>query len=145
MPEVKTAIDINADAQTVWNILTDIPGHAEWNSVFRDFRGTAATGRGVKLKVMFAGKHRTFAGKVLECEEARVFAWGSQKSPLDALISARHYFTLEEISAGKIRLTHGETFGGLLPTLLWPLIRKVEPLYQLFNEELKAKAESAVS
>ena len=142
MPEVKTRIDINSDAQTVWNVLTDIPAHAEWNTIFRDFKGTAELGRGVKLKVMFAGKHRAFAGKILDCDENKVFAWGSPKSALDILINARHYFILEQTGDNKTQLTHGETFGGLLPLLAWPLIKGVKPLYEQFNRELKARAEN---
>ena len=141
MPEVKTEIEINASAETVWNVLTDIPNHQQWNTVFTDFKGTAELGRGVKLKVLFAGKKRAFAGKILDCDSPNVFAWGTPKSPLDLLISARHYFNIEKISDDKVRFVHGEKFGGLIPTLLWPLIRKVEPQYQQMNRELKAQAE----
>lgn len=142
MPEIKTEIIINSDAESVWNILTDIPNHQKWNTVFRDLKGTAEVGRGIRLKLNIAGKARPFSAKVLECNQPKTFAWGSAKSPLDILISANHYFHIEALSDNKIRFIHGEKFGGLLPLLLWPLIRKIEPQYQQMNTDLKNQAES---
>jgi len=142
MPEIRTDIEIQSDAQSVWKLLTDIEGHKTWNTIFKDFKGTAEVGRGIKLKLKVAGKDRPFAAKVLTSDSPKEFAWGSTKSALDLLISARHYFIIEELAENKVRFTHGEKFGGLLPTLFWPLIKGVEPQYHQMNKELKAKAES---
>src|SRR5262245_65425533 len=72
---VDTAVDINADKDAVWNVLTDFASYEEWNPVMR-IEGIPEVG--TKLVVRLGGTRRggmTFKPKVLAATPGKEFRW----------------------------------------------------------------------
>ncbi len=77
MKELRTEIEINASADTVWAILTDLSQFAAWNPFMPEAEGEIR--EGARLKVRIAppgGKAMTFKPTVTpRVEPGRAFRW----------------------------------------------------------------------
>jgi hypothetical protein len=146
MRELIRAIDIDAPAETVWQILTDLPRFSEWNPFIREARGRLAVGGTVKVRAHPPlGIPLRFQATVLACEENRELRWRGQVLA-SWLASGEHCFTLEPAGPGRVRFVQREIFGGLLPRLArWLLERQAGGGFDAMNRALKARAEAAGS
>ena len=67
---------INADPQTVYNILTDLPSYADWNPWNFAARGEAVVGGPlVEVDVRLGSRVMTVKHRILVTAEPRVFQW----------------------------------------------------------------------
>lgn len=144
---VKTQILINAPVKKVWQVLTDFNNY-DWNPLISRIERNPA--RPDKIKLSFRSKldDLGFTSPALEVklttfEEEYRFAWGSPLSKrFKSILDAEHYFELTKIDENTTQLVHGEEFSGIVPKLLWKLIKKVQPIYEDFNLKLKTEAEA---
>lgn len=146
MPQLITAIDIDAPVERVWDILSDTASWESWNPLLRDFKGTLREGAKAKVSLLFEGKKLPVSVELVEVKPRERLAWiGPAFKPARSIFSGMHYFELKEIEGGRTRLVHGERFRGLIPDGEWfwrSAEPRVEPAYMAFNEALKARAEA---
>lgn len=143
MPEIKTTVTIDALKEKVWEILMDLERYPDWNPFMRVMTGTPAVGRTLKFEAHVPGRVLKLGAKVRSCDENRAFSWGGPDVALAGLlVKAEHYVRIEPLGDDRCRVEHGETFGGLLSMLAWPVIRRAEPAYVAMNEALKERAEA---
>jgi len=140
---IKTAIDIDAPASSVWAVLADFPAFGEWSN-FSSIGGKAQ--KGTKLAMKMPGM--SFSSTVTAAEPDRKLEWAAwilNKS----VFEGRHTFTLTRNPDGSTHLDNTETFSG---GLVWPLqgmFKQSEGRrangYDGFNQALKRRVESSPS
>jgi len=56
MHEIETEIDIAANAEQVWSILTDLAAYPSWNPFIRDITGSIETGQRLTVSIHPTGE-----------------------------------------------------------------------------------------
>lgn len=116
MRELSTTIDIDASPEDVWRVLTDFEHYSEWNPFMRV---TGRPNEGARLVVDLTppgGRGVQFRPTVTHVDHGRELRWlGHLFVP--GLYDGEHRFTLDARGGGT-RLTHAESFGGVLAGLV---------------------------
>jgi hypothetical protein len=141
--ELRTSIDIDAPAEAVWAVLTDLGAYPEWNPFIVRADGEVAVGATLVLVMQPVGARRTTVRPtVLEVEPGRRLRWRGTFG-LAVVFDADHSISLDEQADG-VRLTQTETFRGVLvPFLARSLRTHTLPAFDAMNEALKQRVERA--
>lgn len=140
--EILTEIEIDAGAQRVWGLLTDLPSYSKWNPVIRRASGELRPGARLSLRFAPAGrKGRSFRPKLLVVEPNRELRWkGNPGVPL--LFESEHFFIIGGKPDEKSRLEHGIVYYGLFVPLVGKrLERATRGPFEEMNRALKERAE----
>jgi hypothetical protein len=141
--EIFTEIQIDAPAQRVWEILTDLEAHSSWNPFIRLWKGELR--EGAKLEVMLeppGGRTMTFKPKLVKLVPERELCWLGHLG-IPGLFDGEHRFQIEPRSDAAVRFVHAERFHGLLvPLLLGRLEASTREGFEIMNQALKHRAES---
>jgi hypothetical protein len=144
MLEIQATTEIDAPADIVWRVLTDLAAFHEWNPFIREARGKPELGGTINVRVVSSlGLRLGFSAQVLACEPAHVLRWrGHVGAPW--LACGDHSFTILPVGPGRVRLVQRETFSGLLPGVAKRLLRReTQRGFDAMNRALKATAERA--
>jgi hypothetical protein len=149
MNELTTAVEIDAPAARVWDVLTDFAAYPSWNQRTR-IEGVPETG--ARLTVApgpDAEGMPTFRPHVLAAgpreDGGYELRWLGHLW-VRGLFDGEHSFVVEPLGEDRCRLTQSETFRGLLAGLLLRRYRAdTEAGFHAVNEALKARAESSVA
>ena len=139
---VTTTIDVSADRQAVWNVLTNFPAYPEWNPFLDNIDGTAEVGR--RLVVHLAGRGgrgTTFRPTVLVATPGEELRWVGRLGP-GGLFDGVHSFVLTAKPDGTTRLTHSERFTGILVALFKSATASSHAGFEAFNEALRRRVET---
>lgn len=143
--EIRTEIDISADPELVWSILTDLEKYREWNPFVVRSKGIARLGERIECHPRLPGSKRVHSFKpvVTMCDPPKVFAWrGHTLFPW--LADGEHIFEIFP-EGGAVRLVHRQNFSGLAIPLIWRFMaEKTRQGFILMNLALKERAEKAV-
>lgn len=138
MKSFATAIAIRAPADRIWALLTDAAGYPSWNSTVERVVGTIAPGETVTVYSKVA-PGRAFPLSVTEFERNRRMVW-TGGMPLGLFVGARTY-ELAPGAPGEVAFTMREEFRGLLAPLIARSIPDLQPSFDRFAADLKARAE----
>lgn len=141
---ITTEIDIDASPHDVWDVLTDLDRYEEWNPFITSASGRVAVGeRLVNHIEPPGGRGMTFKPTVTVVDDAHVFEWLG-RAGVPGIFDGRHRFELATTTSGGTRLTHSESFSGLL---VRPMRRSLDnhtkPGFEAMNSALKARAQAA--
>lgn len=139
MKSFATRTIIRAPAERIWSILTDAAGYPSWNSTVERVDGTIALGENVTVYAK-ASPGRAFPLQVTEFEANRRMVW-TGGMPLGLFKGARTY-VLTASAPGEVEFTMREEFSGLLAPLITRSIPDLQPSFDQFAADLKARAES---
>ena len=130
-------IQIAADAQTVWEVLTNPAGYPEWDPGMIRVEGKIAAAESVKFFTKF-NPERAFGVKITEFEPARkmVFTGGM---PLGLFKSERSH-RLSPAEQGTLFETQ-EVFSGLLLPVFGKSLPDLTESFEQFAAGLKKQAE----
>ena len=140
MIEVNAATEIEAPAEAVWSVLTDLAQFKHWNPFIRDARGPTDVGGTVHVQVRPSlGIPLRFHAKVLSREPNRELHWrGHVLAPWFA--SGEHWFTIEPIGERRVRFVQREQFSGVLPWIARRLLaREARRGFAAMNDALEAR------
>jgi len=143
MQEIKTEIEISAPPSKVWSIITGINNWQKWSPIINASHGEASVGS--KLNITMVGKEEGKDGPkyspiIMELDESNYFRWRAHMLA-GFIFTNDKIFELEETDTGT-RLTHKETFSGLLaPIFCGQMEKGVPPLLNSMNKALKDLAE----
>lgn len=140
MRSFQCSTDIAAAPETIWALLTDADRYPEWNSTVHAIDGEIAPGRMLAVYTT-ATPGRGFPLKVTVFEPARHMVWVGEL-PL-GLFRGTRTFTLTPSAGGLVRFEMVEAFSGPLAPVITRMIPDLQPQFDRFAADLKAKAEAA--
>jgi len=119
MQELRTEIEFDGTPDEAWEVLTDLPAHAEWDPFITSFAGELRAGAKLKVRLQpEGGRGMTLRPTVLVAEPGRELRWmGHLLVP--GIFDGEHLFVIEPAGSGRVRLIQSERFGGVLVPLLW--------------------------
>jgi hypothetical protein len=140
----KSEIIIDAPAERIWEILTDFGSYEKWNPMIRRASGQARVG--ARLKVHFEPEGRkgsNFRPKLTIVDPNRELRWlGWPRFPF--VFDMDHYWLLEGLGNGRIRLEHGAVAYGLaVPFIGNVMVKSFREPFEAMNRAMKERAEGA--
>ncbi|MFE7457552.1 SRPBCC family protein [Kitasatospora albolonga] len=141
MPTITTRIEIAAPPQRVWDVLTDFPGHQEWDPFFVRLEGTPRPGETLAVTIAPpGGKRMDFRPRVVELDAPHRLAWlGRLLVP--GIFDGRHSFELSALPDGGTLLRHSERFSGVLTPFGRGMLARTTAGFETFNDALKKRCE----
>lgn len=142
MKIIRTKIEINASADQVWQVLTDIDKYPEWNPFIKKISGNLHPGERLKVIIHPPGKKESvFKPVVLKVDKNREFCWlGHLFFP--GIFDGEHRFQIESISDSSVLFHHNEHFSGILVPVFWKtLFNHVRIGFMEMNQALKLHVE----
>ena len=139
---LRAQIEIEADAERVWQVLTNFGAYSEWNPFMTQAEGAAVVGERVTIRMQpQGGRAVTFRPTVLEAVPGKRLRWLGRLL-LPGIFDGDHSFTIEPLGEGRVRMIQEELFRGVLTSLLArSLDRGTQPAFELMNRALKRRAE----
>lgn len=124
-------LEINADANVIWSLLTDAQGYPSWNSTIVSIEGNIADGEKILL-ISTLDSSRAFKLKVKEFIPNERLVWGDR-------LGQRTY-TLSKTPNG-VLFSMTEKIGGFMFPLFANKIPSFDASFEAFATDLKKKAE----
>lgn len=139
MKRFHVAIHIQAPPERIWQILTDAPGYASWNTTVDRVEGRIAQGEKVTVHAKLS-PGRAFPLTVTKFDPPRSMEW-SGGMPLGLFKGARSYSLTPR--DGGVEFSMTEEFSGLMARLITKSIPDMQPAFEEFAACLKRHAERA--
>lgn len=142
--QIEKEIEIAADAERVWAILTDFDAYSEWNPFIRSIRGQPREAARLTVRIQPSGASgMTFRPAVLVARPEKELRWlGHLLVP--GLFDGEHRFEIEPLGSGRVLFRQSERFTGVLVSLLRrSLDHGTLRGFDEMNRALKARAEAA--
>jgi hypothetical protein len=142
MIEVSATQEIDATAEAVWSVLTELDSFATWNPFIRRARGSTEVGGKVHVNVRPSlGIPLAFDAVVVSVTPNRELRWRGHVLA-KWLAAGDHTFAIEPLDAGHVRFVQRETFTGFLPWLASRLLaREAKRGFDAMNQALASRAE----
>jgi len=141
MKAIETQIDIRADAQTVWDVLTDFAAYEAWNPFIRSVVGEARQGARLRVRIEPPG-HRpmAFRPRIVHCQPGRELRWVGRVL-LPGAFDGTHQFRIAACGVG-VRFYQCETFTGIAAPLFGGAeVQAVKEGFELMNDKLRQRCE----
>lgn len=129
---------IDAPPATVWALLTDAAGYAEWNDAVLSIEGPIELGNTIEL-VSAVNPKRTFRLGVAEMDAPTRMVW-TDGMPLGLFTGTRTYTLTADGSATLFSMV--EEFTGPLAGLITKMIPDLTESFEQFADGLTAAAEA---
>jgi len=130
--ETTVSIQIDAQPEVVWGILTNAQKHPEWNTTIVSLKGEIKPGSKIELVSKLAPT-RAFKLSIMDFNPSRLLSWG------DAM-GKRNFVLAGE--GDKTIFTMTEKMGGPLFPLFAGMIPSFDESFETFAHDLKTVAES---
>lgn len=140
MKELRTAIEIHATPERVWDILSDTSRFPEWNPFIQKFSGTLRKGTSIEVFLKPAdGGGMTIRPRLLKVEPSRELRWlGHLWFP--GIFDGEHIFEIEPLDATRVRFVQREEFNGILIPFF--NLEGTRRDFEAMNRALKERAEA---
>ena len=141
--EIRTEIEIEAPAERVWSIITDLPAFERWNPFIVRGEGEVAAGSKVRVTMHPPGHRRsTFKPTIVDVEPGRSYRWLGHLGP-SGIFDGEHAHEVEPLGSDRCRYVQSERFQGILVPMLGAMLRDSERGFRAMNAALKKLAESS--
>lgn len=138
MKRFRTEIEIAGSADAVWAVLTDAARYAEWNSTVVHVEGQIVDGGRVTVHAKIS-PGRAFPLRVGHWDPPRRMTWAGGM-PL-GLFTGMRTFTLTPSTDGRVTFAMHEEYSGIVAGLLTKSIPDLQPEFDRFAADLKARVE----
>lgn len=135
-----TRIDIRAQPEVVWKLLTELSEYPTWNTTVDKVEGTIAPGQKIKIHAKLA-PGKAFPVKVTALEPPRRMVW-TGGAPLKLLFKGERTFLVTAKTRDMVEFSMEEVFDGLLAGPIGKSIPDLQPAFDEFATCLKARAEA---
>ena len=140
MKRFTTTVSIRSAPETIWAILTDGSGYADWNPEIVRVEGSIRLGHKIRAHVALNGSRvQPVTVRVTELEPVRRMVW-TGGLPL-GLFTGLRTFSLEPRAAGLVDFTLEVRFTGLLSSLIARSLGDRQPDIDALARGLKKWAE----
>lgn len=143
MPVYESSFEIDASAEHVWKVLTDLERYPEWNPQIPKISSNLGKDARVNLRLTLPGRPAMDVTAVIEeFQPNRLLTWrGHVVAPW--LFEGYRRFALEALANSRVRFTHVEDIHGLLgPLFSLVMGRPCESSHHALNEAIRLRAES---
>ncbi len=140
--EIKTQITIEANAEKVWDILTQFDQYPNWNPFIKSITGDVKAGNKITTRIQPPGASgMTFKPTILAFETYKELRWMGRLL-FKGLFDGEHKFEIIDCKNGSILFVQSEKFSGVLvPLLKKSLEINTKNGFELMNQKLKELAE----
>ncbi|MEV5177490.1 SRPBCC domain-containing protein [Streptomyces flaveolus] len=145
MRMMETSIDIDAPAERVFEILTDLEGYERegWNEYIRSFTGALEPGTVLRAAVrQVSGKEIRLKVRVVSGSYPEL-RW-EKKAPIPGVVHAEHWFRVDPLGPARCRFVQGEHITGALTFAVFHLVERSRQGFERFNAALKRRAEQGL-
>ncbi len=141
MKAIETQVDIRADAQTVWDVLTDFTAYGTWNPFIRSVTGDARQGARLRVRIEPPGlRPMTLRPRVVHCQPGRELRWVGRVL-VPGVFDGTHKFRIAACGVG-VRFYQCEAFTGLAAPLFGDGdVEAIREGFDLMNEALRQRCE----
>jgi len=129
-------VNIRADAESIWSLLTDATSFPRWNSTVTSVKGQIREGERLRLHV--PGTNRTFTPMVSGVVAARRMIWSDG---LPWIFTGIRTFVLKPHDHGSTTFVMEERFSGLMFALVKRMLPDFRPIFEAYANDLKREAE----
>lgn len=136
--EYRVGVEINADADAVWTLLTDAKRYPEWNSTVTELKGNIAPGETIALRSTVNPK-RTFKLKVSTFEPGSRLVWEDGGRAFKGVRT----FTIVARDDGTTTVTMAEVMTGTMMGMIEGKLPDFRPSFDAFAADLKRAAEKS--
>ena len=143
MPIYQTTFDINATADRVWSVLTDLDRYGEWNPQIPRISGDLMKGSQISLRLALPGRSpMDLSATIEEAQPGSLLTWrGHVVAPW--FFEGHRKFEIVPITDRQVRLTHVEDVHGLVAPLFSVLMgTPQQQSHDALNGALRARAEA---
>lgn len=110
--ELRSEVEIRASSATIWQVLTDFPGHQRWNPFWAKIEGQVEPGSRIVLSITPpSSDSMRLRRRVLVCEPGVELRWTGRYG-WGWLLRSEQYFRLTDSGEGRTRLAVGENLRG---------------------------------
>ncbi|MGK8556199.1 SRPBCC family protein [Nocardia gipuzkoensis] len=140
---IDLAVDIDASAELVWQVITDFPRYGEWNPFVSECRSSLVPGEPIDMLVNISGasprKQREW---IRSHTPGRELSYAMKPVPQGALHSLRSH-TVTSLSDDRTRYeSHFELGGWLHPVVVALLGKNLRRGFEGMTEGIRKQAES---
>jgi hypothetical protein len=141
MAILHAATEIDAPAERVWKIVSDLAAYAEWNPFIVRASGEVRPGTRLDITITAPGmKPVSFKPRVLDVEPGHLVRWkGEYKVP--GLFDGRHALIVDALDDSRSRFTTHEEVSGVLLPFLGKVMAASQHGFEEMARALKARAE----
>jgi hypothetical protein len=142
MKSLHAAIDIDAPAERVWQVVSDFARYGDWNPFIVRASGKPRVGERLDITIAAPGmKPVSFRPRVLDVEPGRLIRWkGELKLP--GLFDGRHALIVDPLDGGRSRFTTHEDVTGILLPFAGKVMTASQQGFELMARALKEHAEA---
>ncbi len=138
---ISTEILINASKEKVWTILTDFDNYKSWNPFMINSSGQAIVGTKLVNTMKSKDSQMKFKPTILTVKPNEYFDWLGSLF-FKGLFDGHHFFKIDDLGNGQIKLTQGENFSGILSGIIFKSIGEdTRHNFVKMNNALKQLAE----
>ena len=142
---IDKSVEIDAPAQLVWQVLTDVDSYGEWNPFVLECRTTLEPGSPIDMKVRLVGPPRRQREFIRSHTPGHEFSYCMKPAPLGLLSSERSH-TLTPLADGRTRYdSHFQLNGPLAPVVSGLLGSALRTGFTGMTDAVKLRAESLAS
>jgi hypothetical protein len=140
---VEHRLQIDAPAQRVWSVISELDRYPEWNPFVVACSSTLAVGDPIRMRVrIFPGLAQPQKERILEHEPGRQLCYGVPGSALGALASRRCHEVNALTPASTQYVSRFELKGWLAPLVALLLGRRLAAGFEAMSRALQARAEA---
>jgi hypothetical protein len=141
MQTLHASIDIDAPADLVWRVVTDLDRYPEWNPFIVRASGEQRVGERLHVTIRAPGTRAvTFRPRILQLQPGRLLRWKGQLW-VPGLFDGRHALVVEELPGGRSRFTTHEDVSGILLPFLGKVMRASQEGFEQMAQALRRRAE----
>jgi uncharacterized protein YndB with AHSA1/START domain len=139
---IRFEISIDAPAETVWSVVSDLPRYGEWNPFVTEASSTFVVGSPIRMRVrLFPRFPQNQTETITEYVEGRKVCWGLKGGGSPALRSRRCQI-VETLEGGRTRYVSDFQLTGWLASLVMAILgRRLEAGFRGMSMAVKTRAE----
>lgn len=138
---IDRTLEIDAPADVVWEVISDLPRYGEWNPFCIAVKSTLKPGDPIDMQVKLMSRPQFQREFMIHCEPGQGFAYRMKPVPGGALSSHRsHAITAVDAQSSRYR-SYFHMRGWLLPLVGGLLGRRLQAGFAGMNQGVKQRAE----
>jgi hypothetical protein len=142
-PKIEHRIGVQAPAEVIWEIISNIEGWADWNPLYPKAEGTLRIGQTLTLTLALPGEpHQTIQPEIVDWVPNDQIHW--KLSLMRGLVRTVRFIEIESLGPTSCIISNGEIFQGFLgPSVAQSRRRAIRQGFAEMGEALAARAEAS--